>query len=104
MTDLNLTRRLPAILAALSPLLIHPALIFATRRSEKLWPTLAQPSITPTIDIALPIISALIGFVLLARFVKRSWLPIGILYVPVMVSGLLYISLFVFGYAWRDFP
>lgn len=100
----NQTSTLAAIGAALLPFLLHPALTFARRRAEDAWPLLGRPGVTSATDIALPILSTLVGFALLIRFVKRpAWL-VGVAYVPITVVAVFYVALFLFGYAWRDYP
>lgn len=90
--------------AALSPLLLHPVLIYVSRAIEQRWALFAEPSVTPITDFALPVISTLIGLALITRVTHRTILIASLVYVPLMVTAVLYSSMFIFGYAWRDFP
>ncbi len=97
-------RTVAALAAAASPLLIHPVLIWTLRRAEAVWPSLESPSTATTIDIALPVICAVIGFALITGVTKR-WRPLfGLVYVSIMAAAVLYSSVMLFSYAWRDYP
>lgn len=105
MKDKNKAATLAAIGgAAIAPFVLHPALTFATRRAETVWPFLEQPNIATALDISLPVVSTLVGFALLARLVNRPKWLVGLVYIPVTLVAVLYMALMVFGYAWRDFP
>lgn len=96
------TRTAKLVVATYSPFVFHAILTYATRRVEQVWGTFAL--FGQATDFVLPVLSAGMGVAILARLLKDSSIILGIVYVSIMVPALLYVAMFVFGYAWRDYP